>query len=156
MEKTKPRIPLYAPLMALFVGAFLYSSCSYSNTFVFNPRTHSWAAINDNGKVVRTGHASGGRGYCPDIHRACRTPVGSFYVHSKGGPGCKSSRFPIGRGGSPMPWCMFFSQYYAIHGSYEVPHYNASHGCIRVIPSDANWLSHNFVRIGTRVVVKPY
>jgi lipoprotein-anchoring transpeptidase ErfK/SrfK len=51
---------------------------------------------------------------------------------------------------------MFFHGGYAIHGSYQVPGYNASHGCIRVHPSDAEWLSDNFVRYGTKVVVKPY
>ena len=37
-----------------------------SNSFVFNPRTHSWLAIS-NGKVIRHGRASGGRHYCPDV-----------------------------------------------------------------------------------------
>lgn len=127
-----------------------------ANTFVFNPRTLSWKAINSSGKVVRAGHGSGGRGYCPDIHRSCRTPSGSYSVISKGGPGCKSSRFPVGRGGAPMPYCMYFSKNYAVHGSYEVPNYNASHGCVRIHPSDARWLSNNFMHIGTRVVIKPY
>jgi len=128
----------------------------WANTFVFNPRTLSWTAINDNGHVVKTGRASGGSHYCKDIRRSCRTPVGTFYISSKQGAGCRSSRYPLGRGGSPMPYCMFFSKYYAIHGSYHVPNYNASHGCIRVRPSDAYWLSRNFIRIGTRVVVKHY
>ena len=146
------------PCVLVVSLVFLVSGNSYSagNTFVFNPNTLTWKAIDENGNVVRTGRGSGGKRYCPDTHRACKTPSGTFYVHSKGGAGCKSSRFPVGRGGSPMPWCMFFSKYYAIHGSYEVPNHNASHGCIRVIPSDANWLSHNFVHIGTKVVVRPY
>ena len=127
-----------------------------AETFVFNPRTASWAAINHHGKVIRTGRASGGRNYCPDIHRGCHTPTGTYTIHSKGGPGCRSSRYPVGRGGAEMPYCMFFTKYYAIHGSYEVPNYNASHGCIRVRPSDAQWLSAHFIRIGTRVVVKSY
>ena len=127
-----------------------------NNTFVFSPRSLSWKAINDRGQVVRSGRGSGGRGYCPDIHRGCRTPTGTFNVISKGGPGCKSSRFPVGKGGAPMPYCMFFSRYYAVHGSYEVPNYNASHGCIRIDPSEARWLSNNFMHIGTRVVVQSY
>ena len=139
---------------ALFVSAMVIDS--YANTFVFNPRSHSWSAINDSGKVIRTGRASGGANYCPDIHRGCHTPVGTYRVWSKGSPSCKSSRYPKPYGGAPMPYCMFFSKYYAIHGSYDVPNRNASHGCIRVTPSDARWLSHNFVRIGTRVVVKSY
>lgn len=127
-----------------------------SGTFIFNPRTHSYVAIDGNGHVVKSGRASGGRGYCPDIHRSCRTPVGTFTVHSQQGAGCRSSRYPVGKGGSPMPYCNFFTKYYAIHGSYEVPNYNASHGCIRIEPSDAKWLQRHFIRVGTRVVVKPY
>lgn len=127
-----------------------------NEVFVFSPRTLQWKAINSSGKVVRTGYGSGGQNYCPDIHRPCRTPTGTFTVRSIGGAGCRSSRYPVGRGGSPMPYCMHFTQYYAVHGSYEVPHRNASHGCIRIQPSEARWLSNNFFHIGTTVVVKPY
>jgi lipoprotein-anchoring transpeptidase ErfK/SrfK len=141
---------------AALLAGFGCSAPTFANTFVFNPNSHSWAAINDNGKVVRTGRASGGKHYCPDIRRSCKTPSGYFRIVSKGGPGCSSSRYPVGRGGAPMPYCMFFSRYYAIHGSYDVPNYNASHGCIRVTPADARWLSANFIRIGTKVIVKPY
>ena len=126
-----------------------------SNTFIFNPRSHSWKAV-QNGKVIKTGRASGGSGYCRDIKRSCRTPTGTYRIISKGGPGCKSSRYPLGGGGAEMPYCMFFSKYYAIHGSNDVPSHNASHGCIRVHPGDARWLNHNFMKIGSTVVVKPY
>lgn len=158
MEQSNSRINLYPLLLvALFlILSLLISTSASANTFIFNPNNLTWKAVNNNGTVVRTGHGSGGRHYCPDIHRGCKTPSGVFRVISKGGPGCRSSRFPIGRGGSPMPYCMFFSRYYAIHGSYEVPNYNASHGCIRVIPSDANWLSHHFISVGTKVIVHPY
>ncbi len=127
-----------------------------NNQFIFNPRTLEWKAINGQGVVVRTGRGSGGQNYCPDIKRSCHTPTGTHYVISKKGANCRSSLYPIGKGGSPMPYCMFFSKFYAIHGSYEVPHRNASHGCIRVIPSDARWLYNNFVHIGTKVIVKSY
>lgn len=129
---------------------------SYANALVINLKSHTWQAVNSSGKVVHSGRASGGKNYCPDIGRSCKTPSGTFYIHSIGGAGCKSSRYPVGRGGAKMPYCMFFSKYYAVHGSYEVPNYNASHGCVRVTPSDAYWLKQNFVRIGTKVVIKPY
>ena len=128
----------------------------FANTFVFSPRTQQWKAINDNGTVVRTGHGSGGSGWCKDIHRSCRTPSGTYSVWSKGSSSCRSSRYPRPYGGARMPYCMFFSKYYAIHGSDDVPNYNASHGCIRVHTKDAYWLSKNFIRIGTRVIVKSY
>ena len=40
---------------------------------------------------------------------------------------------------SPMPYSIFFNEGYAIHGSYEVSRLGrpASHGCIRLSPSNA-------------------
>ncbi|WP_058535303.1 L,D-transpeptidase [Legionella saoudiensis] len=158
MEKQSAVLaPRFLPLTLLvFFMLPLCSAHSAGNTFIFNPNTLSWKAINEHGQVVRTGRGSAGRKYCPDIHRGCKTPTGVFRIWSKGGPGCRSSRYPVGRGGAPMPYCMYFSKNYAIHGSYEVPHYNASHGCVRLLPSDAKWLSQNFMKIGTKVVIKPY
>ncbi|PJD93687.1 MAG: L,D-transpeptidase [Legionella sp.] len=137
------------------ISSYGYEIAS-AERFVFNPRTQIWSAIDGNGTVVRTGHGSAGRAYCPDTGRHCRTPTGTFSVISKGGAGCRSSRYPVGKGGSPMPYCMFFTKYYAVHGAYEVPNYNASHGCVRVYPKDAKWLYYNFMKVGTTVVIKPY
>jgi len=124
--------------------------------FIFSPKLLTWAAYDSNGELVRKGHGSAGRGYCPDIHRACHTPTGSFRVQSKRGADCKSSIYPRPRGGAKMPYCMFFHKQYAVHGSYDVPDYNASHGCVRVYPQDAQWLNSTFMSIGTKVIVKPY
>ncbi|KTD82313.1 L,D-transpeptidase [Legionella waltersii] len=142
----------------LLLLSFSIVNCGFAagNVFIFNPNTLTWKAINANGKVIKTGRGSGGKHYCKDVGRSCKTPSGVFTVISKGGAGCRSSRYPVGRGGSPMPYCMFFSKLYAIHGSYDVPNYNASHGCVRVRPSDAKWLSQNFITIGTKVIIKSY
>jgi lipoprotein-anchoring transpeptidase ErfK/SrfK len=154
MKKTNG---LLASIIALFLLlSLIFYSNAQANTFIFNPNTLSWKAINSNGAVVRSGRGSAGKKYCADIRRGCKTPSGVFSVWSKGGPGCRSSRYPVGGGGAPMPYCMFFSKNYAIHGSPDVPNYNASHGCVRVLPSDARWLSQNFMQIGTRVIIKPY
>lgn len=138
-------------------GLLMVSSLhAMGNRFVFNPKTLQWKAINASGHVVRTGHGSAGRSYCPDIHRSCRTPTGRFSVIGKGGAGCRSSRYPRPHGGAPMPYCMYFSKNYAVHGSYDVPGYNASHGCVRVRPNDAQWLYYHFMNVGTTVEIKPY
>tara|TARA_B100000989_G_scaffold299022_2_gene292097 strand:- start:25103 stop:25669 length:567 start_codon:yes stop_codon:yes gene_type:complete len=126
------------------------------NTFIFDPKHLMWGAYDANGQLVNQGAASGGKGYCADIGRSCRTPSGSYAVYRKGGAGCKSTKYPVGKGGAPMPYCMFFNGGYAVHGSPHVPGYNASHGCIRVPPSDAAWLSQNFMSNGTKVIVKSY
>lgn len=129
---------------------------AYSNAFVFSPRRLRWTAYDGRGRAIKSGRASGGKGYCADVRRSCRTPVGHFRVRSKGGPGCKSSKYPLGKGGAPMPYCTFFRGNYAIHGTNDLPNYNASHGCIRVSPASARWLSRNFLRHGTRVIVLSY
>jgi len=157
MEKSNVALVLlFRVFIASFSMFFLSTSIAAGNTFIFNPNTLTWKAINENGKVVRSGRGSGGKHYCRDIRRSCKTPSGVYSIQSKGGPGCKSSRYPLGGGGAPMPWCMFFSKYYAIHGSYDVPNHNASHGCVRVTPRDAKWLHHNFMHIGTKVIIKSY
>jgi lipoprotein-anchoring transpeptidase ErfK/SrfK len=138
-------------------GGFPQSRTATGNTvFIFNPNIHRWALYDSNGDLIRTGRASGGRGYCADVHRRCKTPVGTFHVYDKQGPGFKSSKFPAPYGGAPMPYAMFFYKGFAVHGSYEVPNYNASHGCIRVIPADARWLNHGPMNYGATVIVYPY
>lgn len=128
-----------------------------NRVFIFSPRLRAWAAYNSRGRLVSTGRASGGKHYCADVGRSCRTPRGVFRVYSKGSVYCKSNTYPKGRGGAPMPYCMFFHKAgYAIHGSPDVPRYNASHGCIRVLPRAARWLSRSFIRHGTTVIVTNY
>lgn len=123
--------------------------------FVFDPKRYTYAAYR-NGRLVRSGRASGGSNYCKELGRPCRTPRGKFRVYSLGSAGCKSGKYPLPNGGAPMPHCMFFYGGYAIHGSPHVPLDNASHGCIRVTPKDAKWLRHNFMKVGTEVVVRSY
>ena len=127
------------------------------NTIVIvDPNNHAWGAYDASGFLVAQGAASTGRDYCPDLGTACKTPSGTFTVYRKQGADCKSTKFPIPEGGAPMPYCMFFNGGYALHGSDYVPNYNASHGCVRLHPEDAAWLSQNFVTVGTNVKVLPY
>ncbi len=124
---------------------------------VFDPKLTAWAAYDANGHRVKTGRASGGKGYCADVGRSCRTPSGTYKIFSKKGADCKSSKFPIEtNGGAPMPYCMHFHKGFALHGSYNVPDYNASHGCVRVLPSAARWLNQDFADIGTTLIVRSY
>jgi len=125
--------------------------------FVFNPNYPAWAAYDPQGHLVNSGRASGGKDFCPDIGRPCRTLTGTFRILSKGDSECRSGRYPRStNGGAPMPYCMHFHpKGYAIHGTYGLASYNNSHGCIGVSPSDAKWLSGYF-HVGSTVIVKPY
>lgn len=113
----------------------------------------AWAAYGADGMLINWGPVSGGKEYCEDVKAPCPTIPGVFSVYRKGGADCKSKKFPIGKGGAKMPYCMFFKGGYALHGSYEVPGYNASHGCVRVPVDDARWLSKNFVSVGGTAVI---
>lgn len=141
-------------------GSFSFPSerkATGNKVFVFDPNIPAWAAYDKDGHLVKTGSASGGSDFCPDINRRCRTVSGTFHVYSKKGPECKSSVYPVEtNGGAKMPWCMHFHEGYSIHAAYEVPQYNASHGCIRVLPDAARWLNEDFMTVGSTVIVKPY
>ena len=105
----------------------------------------AWGAYNPNGDLLNWGPISGGKQYCPDVGRRCRTITGNFSMYSERGPRCVSKKYPIGRGGAPMPYCMFFYRGYAMHGSPVVPGYHASHGCIRLFTRDAKWINERFM-----------
>lgn len=125
-------------------------------TIVVDPNVHAWGAYDADGQLVKAGLATAGNSWCPDIKRPCRTKAGSFRINSLGNAGCKSTIYPLPRGGAPMPYCMFFNHNQGLHGSYNVVEGNQSHGCVRMRVDDAEWVRFNFANIGTRVVVKPY
>jgi len=131
---------------------------------IVNPNVHAFGAYDADGDLIHGGIATSGSNWCPDLHRRCHTKAGSFRIYSLGSPGCISHKFPLGRGGAPMPYCMFFNGGQGLHGSYEVADANLSHGCVRLQVDDARWLRYDFVEgpnasngyRGTKVIVKPY
>lgn len=143
-----------------------YISPPGEKVVIVDPSIHEWGAYDPDGTLINSGIATAGNSWCKDIRRSCRTKVGSFRVYSLGSRSCKSSKFPIPRGGAPMPYCMFFNGGQALHGSPagHVVRANVSHGCVRLQVKDAEWLRFNFVEgpsaqngfRGTRVVIRPY
>lgn len=129
---------------------------------VVDPPSMAWGAYDGHGNLVHWGPMSGGKNYCRDVGRNCQTVSGKFHIYHKKGPKCESKKFPVGRGGAPMPHCMFFHAGYALHASPYVPGYHDSHGCVRIFKEDAKWLNEEFVRLpsennkGTTVIVNPY
>ena len=120
-------------------------------------KKYAFGAYNKYGYLIFWGPALGGMKRCPDTDTSCQTPGGTYRVFKKGGVSCRSGAFPIGSGGSPMPYCMFFNQGYSIHGAYIAGIPN-SHGCVQLFPEDAAWLNENFVTAkypyGTKVVIR--
>lgn len=125
--------------------------------FIFDPKAAVWAAYDEEGHRVMTGSASGGKDFCDDAGKQCRTVTGTFHVYNKRGIDCKSGEYPVETvGGAKMPYCMYFYRGFTIHAAFEVPPYNSSHGCVRVFPSAAKWLNEEFITIGTQVTVLSY
>lgn len=132
---------------------------------VVDPQVFAWGAYDSEGTLVRWGPISAGRDFCKDVGEPCQTHAGSFRIFSLGSSDCISHKFPLPDGGAPMPYCMYFNNGQALHGEpFGLPGHHASHGCVRLYVTDAEWLRYDFVEPpnennqyrGTRVLVRPY
>lgn len=162
--------PLYADVFSSSAfdtqGAPLPQSINTNGekTILVDPANHFYGAYGKNGHLIRWGIATTGANDCKDSDKSCRTQTGHYRIYSLGNEHCVSSKYPYPTGGAPMPYCMFFVNGQAIHGSDDVQSANASHGCVRVHVSDAKWLRYQFVEApspsnhyqGTLVMIKNY
>ncbi|MBX3709278.1 MAG: L,D-transpeptidase [Gammaproteobacteria bacterium] len=149
--------PVYAANYPTGYGSRLPTQIeTKEKVIVVDPNVHTWGAYDSGGNLVRSGLATAGSSWCPDIGRPCKTKAGHFRIQSLGSADCKSSIYPLPKGGAPMPYCMFFNGNQGLHGSGEVVEGNISHGCVRMHVSDAEWLRFDFAKTGTKVIVKPY
>lgn len=126
---------------------------------VFDPKTHTLTHYGPDGEMVARYPAVGGADWCPDVRRPCRSPVGTFRIISKHGPGYRSGTYPLScrnkaRCGARMPYLMKFTSRAGIHAG-RVPRRNVSHGCVRVPLDVAKELSR-VIPVGTPVIVHPY
>jgi hypothetical protein len=140
-----------------------YIDSEGEKTIYVSQKKLAWAAYDQEGELLWWGPISSGISKCPGVIGGCTTPTGSFRVIRKQDIDCVSTVFPRrangNDGGALMPYCMHFFRGYALHGSYDVPGYRASHGCIRMFIEDARWLNEEFIDLpgegmrGTRVVI---
>jgi lipoprotein-anchoring transpeptidase ErfK/SrfK len=94
-------------------------------------------ALVEDGEVLATYHTSTGAPATPTV-------IGTFRVYLK----------TPGTNAKGMVHSSYFIRGYAIHGYYDVPAFNASHGCLRVPIPDA-WRIFTWLRHGDRVIVYP-
>jgi lipoprotein-anchoring transpeptidase ErfK/SrfK len=144
------------------LSLFFWLSLAPEKTVVVDLKNFQYFAM-QNYQIIHIGKASGGRRWCPDIHRSCKTPFGTFKLITKKGRWYRSTIYPVGCRGkkcAPMPWAVRFKYTGAsIHGandnwsSLKLKH--RSHGCVHVEIKDAKWL-HDFVDSKTVIVVLPY
>lgn len=124
----------------------------------------AWASYDESGHLLKWGPASPGTKKCLDVAEGCSTPSGSFRVTRKDGVDCASKTYPHRisgvNGGGEMPWCVYFYKGFALHGSSDLPGYEASYGCLRLFIEDAKWLNEQFVDLpsndqkGTQIIIR--
>lgn len=126
-------------------------------TVLVDPNVHAWGAYDANGELVRAGIATAGASVCPPDARdtnSCYTGIGTFHITGMGDETCYSRKYANGL----MPYCMYFNNGEALHGSPDniVADANLSHGCVRMRIPDAEWMRYHFAQVGTKVIVLPY
>ena len=155
----------YYPYQHEFLSDYSYRlpeniNTNGKKTVLVDPAVHAWGAYAADGHLIRSGIAtSGGRICPPDADESnCKTSIGTFHITSLGDDRCYSKTYPRPNGGGLMPYCMFFNNGQALHGSPDsiVVDDNVSHGCVRMRIADAEWMRYNFAEVGTKVVVKSY
>jgi lipoprotein-anchoring transpeptidase ErfK/SrfK len=100
------------------------------------------------GQVVYATHISSGSGewyWFEGAWWVSETPRGWFQIYAKD-PGWVEGSL------GALYNAMYFYEGFAIHGSWSVPYYPASHGCVRVPMSEADALFDR-IPIGTAVFV---
>lgn len=118
----------------------------------------AFGAYDSSGALLFWGPASGGSDWCDDTHASCASAMGTFSIFKIEGANCESGTFPVNlaagpSGGAPMPYCMYYHDGFAIHGSTLSGFVDRSHGCVRLFNDDAQWLNEHFVSLGTQVIV---
>jgi hypothetical protein len=93
-------------------------------------------ALIDHGKVQAIYHVSSGKPSTPTVR-------GKFHVYLK----------TLGTNAKGMVDSNYFIRGYAIHGYFDVPAYNASHGCLRVPIPNAREI-YDWLRLGDVVWVE--
>src|SRR5215207_1215293 len=123
--------------------AFLFTApAADAGVLVHIDKSRQRMTVSLDGRVLHAWPVSTGR-------RGFGTPSGTFH------PQRLARRWFSRRYyNSPMPYSIFFTRGYAIHGSYEIRRLGgpASHGCVRLHPANAATLFALVQRHGARIV----
>jgi hypothetical protein len=136
---------------------------------VVDLRNLAWAAYepvpgqNLRVRLARWGPANGGAKICRETGKfACKTHPGAHRILRLHGPGKRSNLYPIDCAnkricGHKMPHYMpFHRDGTGLHGDRWLVGRNASHGCVRMLMTDARWLNKRFAFVDMPVIVEDY
>ena len=132
-----------AVAFGLLVAFAFAAQSAAAGVLVQIDKSHQRMIVSVDGKVRHAWPVSTGR-------RGFGTPSGTFYPQR-----LARSWFSRRYYNSPMPYSIFFTKGYAIHGSYEIRRLGgpASHGCVRLHPANAAVLFALVQRHGARIVI---
>jgi len=108
----------------------------------------------EGGKIIHQTKVSTGMKLTPTVKGSFKIYL-KYPVHDMRGPSPYKNIYPTGKYHlKNVPNIMYYYQGYAIHGAYWHNNFGrpASHGCVNVPLSSAEWL-FNFASVGTRVEV---
>ncbi len=121
------------------------------DVIVFSPNQLGWAHYVNN-QLVDWGPAVGGKDWCPDVGRACRTQVGTYRFTEAASHTRRSNAYPVGCSGrqcAPMPYFIRFTAYGMGLHERDMEGSNASHGCVGLFREDVVYLnSHVRATVG--------
>jgi lipoprotein-anchoring transpeptidase ErfK/SrfK len=114
----------------LIVAAVLFSTSALANYDVVISKRNQTMSVYEDGELIERWPVSTAR-------KGYYTPTGSFHPYSYQ-PMHYSKKYD----NAPMPHSIFFSGGYAIHATPHVGNLGrpASHGCVRLSPSNASTL----------------
>lgn len=136
-----------------------------SHELVFSPRDLAWGLYVD-GNLKMWGAAAGGREYCENLGRTCRTPVGTFKVIATYGATGSLAR-PIGCAQcEPIPFFTLFHLSDEIERAQvgvgvhpgDINGEHLSHGCVRTSYQSARYIHEFYENLppGSSVTVLQY
>jgi lipoprotein-anchoring transpeptidase ErfK/SrfK len=146
-------------MKTIIFSLFLFHSQPKEQTILVNLSKFEWTAYDYDGKIVNSGQASGGRRWCEDIKKGCKTPYGFFYVINKRGPHYRSPLYPLNKKiKAPMFWAVRFSwfgpSFHQSNDNWNIKKHQ-SHGCIHLKKNDAWWINL-FSNSLTKIIILPY
>jgi len=131
-------------LLLIVAAAVLFSTSAFAEYHVVVSKHHQTMNIYEDGELIERWPVSTAR-------RGYYTPVGTFHPYSYQ-PMHYSKKFD----NAPMPHSIFFSGGYAIHATPHVGNLGrpASHGCVRLSPSNAATLYNMTKGVSTTISIK--
>lgn len=132
---------------------FLGYEVESNDVIVFSPRELAWGHYLA-GRLVAWGPAVGGKDWCPDIGRSCRTTTGIYKFIEVAGSNRRSSAYPVGcalrdsdgniKSRSKCAKMSYFMRFtdggQGLHAR-DMAGANASHGCIGLFRRDIEYLN---------------